>query len=130
MADKTRGKKQWWERPDPEDEAAPAPQVPAASSLTLTEEDVYLFREGTHYRVHERMGAHPDTASGVAGTRFAVWAPNAAEVTVIGDWNAWDKKADPLAPRAGSGLWEGFLPGVGKGMRYKYHVVSRHRGYR
>ncbi|HZF11454.1 MAG TPA: 1,4-alpha-glucan branching protein GlgB [Thermoanaerobaculia bacterium] len=96
----------------------------------LTEEDVYLFHEGTHYRVYEKLGAHPDEVDGVAGTRFAVWAPNAHEVSVIGDWNDWTKHLQRLAPHGVSGLWEGFLPGVRKGMRYKYHVVSRHRGYR
>src|SRR4051794_2647853 len=65
MADKSGGRK-WWER-----EEKPAP---AAPSMALREEDVYLFREGTHYRVYERMGAHPDTVDGAAGTRFAVWA--------------------------------------------------------
>src|SRR5437016_6939701 len=150
MPDPTRGKKkkQWWERPDPETAESPAeivpPPAPApfepaepvepakkdTSRHRLTEEDVYLFHEGTHYRVYEKLGAHPDEVDGVAGTRFAVWAPNAQEVSVIGDWNDWTKHLQRLAPHGNAGLWEGFLPGVRKGMRYKYHVVSRHRGYR
>ncbi|HVT17648.1 MAG TPA: 1,4-alpha-glucan branching protein GlgB [Thermoanaerobaculia bacterium] len=129
----------------------------------LTEHDLYLFNEGTHYRLYEKLGAHPlrrqggegaraaaprnaDAALGgeqaapeneetpreeaCLGTHFAVWAPNAQSVSVIGDWNGWDKKADPLAPRGGSGLWEGFLAGAAPGARYKYHIVSRLHGYR
>jgi 1,4-alpha-glucan branching enzyme len=67
---------------------------------------------------------------GVAGTSFAVWAPAAASVSVMGDFNGWDKQSHPLASIGGPGVWEGFLPGVGKGAIYKYHVVSRRRGYR
>jgi 1,4-alpha-glucan branching enzyme len=96
----------------------------------ISEQDLYLFNEGTHLRLYEKLGAHPGTVDGVAGTRFAVWAPNAAAVSVIGDWNDWELSAQPLAARAGSGLWEGFLPGVAPGAVYKYHVVSRQRGYR
>jgi 1,4-alpha-glucan branching enzyme len=97
----------------------------------LTEQDVYLFNEGTHYRLFEGLGSHPGTEDGKAGTWFAVWAPEAERVSVMGDWNGWSKEADPLARReGGSGIWEGFLPGVGVGAHYKYHVVSRHNGYR
>jgi 1,4-alpha-glucan branching enzyme len=99
----------------------------------LTEQDLYLFNEGTHYRLYECMGAHPGTNGDEEGTWFSVWAPNAERVAVMGDWNGWDKSAQPLKPRGASGIWEGFLPGVGPGARYKYHVVSRHPpegGYR
>ena len=98
----------------------------------LTEQDVYLFNEGTNYRLYQQLGAHPGTDdSGQAGTWFAVWAPEAERVSVMGDWNGWDKRESPLARReGGSGIWEGFVPGVAQGARYKYHVVSRHRGYR
>ena len=92
----------------------------------LTEQDLYLFNEGTHYRLYDRMGSHPEEE----GTWFAVWAPNAERVAVMGDWNGWDKAAQPLALRGDSGVWEGFLPGVGPGARYKYHVVSRFNSYK
>ncbi|HVT59697.1 MAG TPA: 1,4-alpha-glucan branching protein GlgB [Thermoanaerobaculia bacterium] len=114
-----------------------------SSESPISEQDLYLFNEGTHYRLHERLGAHPRLAgaaeagatagtgaAGAAGTHFAVWAPNAQFVSVIGDWNGWNKGADPLARRGGSGIWEGFVPGVGGGARYKYHIASRYRGYR
>jgi 1,4-alpha-glucan branching enzyme len=140
-------KRQWWERPEPEPDFEPQPVEdvkeeqaekkgePAVSSETaasheLTEQDIYLFHEGTHYQVYDKLGAHPDRVDGVAGTRFAVWAPNAEHVSVIGDWNDWDKTADRMSLRGSSGLWEIFLPAAAKGMRYKYHVVSRYRGYR
>ena len=64
------------------------------------------------------------------GTHFAVWAPNAERVSVIGDFNAWNKDAHPLRPEGSSGIWEGFIPEVKKGANYKYHVASRYRGYR
>ena len=97
----------------------------------LTEQDLYLFNEGTHFRLYDRLGAHFGTnEDGVEGVWFAVWAPNAESVSVIGDWNDWDKQADRLAPRGSSGLWAGFVPGIGRGAHYKYHIRSRFRGYR
>ncbi|HTQ81619.1 MAG TPA: alpha-amylase family glycosyl hydrolase, partial [Thermoanaerobaculia bacterium] len=126
-------RRQWWERggedETPETPEAP-PAVPAPSLHEITEEDLYLFHEGTHYTAFEKLGAHLDTAGGISGTRFAVWAPDAVEVSVIGDWNDWTKHVDCLERRGGSGLWTGFLPRAAQGMRYKYHVVSRYRGYR
>jgi len=89
------------------------------------EQDLYLFREGTHARLYERLGAHLETCDGRRGCFFAVWAPNAASVSVIGDFNAWAPEASPLAADETSGLWEGFLPDVKKGARYKYRVASR-----
>jgi 1,4-alpha-glucan branching enzyme len=91
----------------------------------MGEQDVYLFREGTHARLHEILGSHPGTREGSAGCSFAVWAPNAASVSVIGDFNDWDKEASPLSFSETSGIWEGFLGGVGKGARYKYRVTSK-----
>jgi 1,4-alpha-glucan branching enzyme len=88
----------------------------------LTEEDVYWFREGTHLRAYEKLGAHP----GEGGTSFAVWAPNALQVSVMGDFNGWDPYRHPLSPRGSSGIWEGFVPGVGPGALYKYRILSRH----
>ncbi|MFL6196182.1 MAG: 1,4-alpha-glucan branching protein GlgB [Thermoanaerobaculia bacterium] len=96
----------------------------------ITEQDLYLFNEGTHYRLYEKLGAHAGTDGDREGTWFAVWAPDAESVAVIGDWNGWDKRADLMAARGGSGVWEAFVPDVTPGMRYKYHVASRYRGHR
>ncbi len=96
----------------------------------LTDHDLYLFNEGSHYRLYRKLGAHPCTRDGKAGTSFAVWAPGAEAVSVMGDFNGWDKARHPLRPRASSGIWEGFVPGVGPGATYKFHVVSRYGGYR
>ncbi|HEY1479011.1 MAG TPA: 1,4-alpha-glucan branching enzyme, partial [Gaiellales bacterium] len=95
----------------------------------ITSDDLHYFAEGTHGSLARVLGSHPRTVSGVEGTTFAVWAPNAESVSVIGDFNGWNRTAAPLAPVAGSGIWEGFVPGVGHGAIYKYHVVSRN-GYR
>src|SRR6185295_10592582 len=100
------------------------------SASPITEQDLYLFNEGTHYRLFEKLGAHAGTKGRKEGTWFAVWAPEAEQVSVIGDWNGWDKRADPMSVRGGSGVWELFVPGVLPGVKYKYHVISRHRGYR
>ena len=78
--------------------AAPAPAVPSSVTL-LTEDDLYLFNEGNHFRLYEKMGAHLLTIDGVAGAYFAVWAPNADYVAVIGDFNGWDRGAHPLTAR-------------------------------
>jgi 1,4-alpha-glucan branching enzyme len=92
----------------------------------LTDHDIYLFKEGNHFRLYEKLGSHIMTSGGVEGTLFAVWAPNAARVSVIGDFNGWDKNAHALHVRHdGSGIWEGFIPGIGHGTLYKYHVRSR-----
>jgi 1,4-alpha-glucan branching enzyme len=95
----------------------------------LTNDDLYLYNEGTHYRLYDKLGAHLQVLDGKPGTYFAVWAPNAAEVTVIGDWNGWNRQADRLSPRGSSGIWEGFLEGVGQGAHYKYFIKSHHAGY-
>jgi 1,4-alpha-glucan branching enzyme len=100
-------------------------------SQRLTEHDIYLFKEGAHHRLYDKFGAHPAQQDSVAGAWFAVWAPNAEQVSVIGEFNGWDKRADPLAVRGdGSGIWEGFVAGAGRGREYKYHIVSRQHGYR
>jgi 1,4-alpha-glucan branching enzyme len=104
------------------------PKSPAVTRLT--EDDLYLFNEGTDYRIYEKLGAHPLTVNGQQGTYFAVWAPDAKQVSVIGDFNGWDRAAHLLQPRGQSGIWEGFIPGVGRGTLYKYHIVSRYRGLR
>jgi 1,4-alpha-glucan branching enzyme len=90
----------------------------------LTDHDIYLFKEGRHYRLYEKFGSHPGEVAGEAGTHFAVWAPNAGRVCVFGDFNSWNPEAHPLAERQdGSGVFEGFLTGVGAGSRYKYRIV-------
>jgi 1,4-alpha-glucan branching enzyme len=93
---------------------------------TLTDFDIYLWSEGTHYRTYEKLGAHVGERNGVAGTHFAVWAPNARRVSVIGDFNAWRDGADELHPVGTSGIWQGFIPGVGTGALYKYNIVSQY----
>src|SRR4029453_11361829 len=87
----------------------------------LGEQDLYLFREGTHSRLYAEMGCR----IGDAGATFRVWAPNASRVSVIGAWNGWDAGADPLAPRAdASGIWEGAVAAVKRGDGYKFRVVG------
>jgi 1,4-alpha-glucan branching enzyme len=95
----------------------------------LGDHDLHLFNEGTHTRLYEKLGAHPTTRDGDAGTHFAVWAPNAERVSVIGDFNDWNRDANPLQNVAASGIWTGFVPGVAAGSRYKYRIRSRHGGY-
>jgi len=95
----------------------------------LTDDDVYLFNEGTHSHLFEKLGAHLLTAEGVDGAYFAVWAPDTEIVSVVGDFNGWDPRANPLRAKGGSGIWEGFVPGASKGSLYKYHLVSRARSY-
>ncbi|HET9409653.1 MAG TPA: 1,4-alpha-glucan branching protein GlgB [Candidatus Sulfotelmatobacter sp.] len=102
---------------------ARAPQI-------LTDHDLYLFNEGSHYRLYDKMGAHPITHNGQQGTVFAVWAPNARSVSVIGNFNHWQNGANRLEPRSSSGIWEGFVPGAPRGSQYKYHIESEHHGYR
>jgi 1,4-alpha-glucan branching enzyme len=106
----------------------PEPAVRTDVSL-LGSQDLFLFNEGTHYRLYDKLGAHPLAPGGVAGTYFAVWAPSAGQVYVMGDFNGWNKTSHPLTPRASSGIWEGFVPGVRSGTAYKYHVVSRFQHY-
>jgi 1,4-alpha-glucan branching enzyme len=105
--------------------ALPAVVDPAV----VTAQDQYLFNEGSHYRAYRKLGAHPGRHEGKTGTWFAVWAPGAAQVHVTGDFNGWDKHATQLHPQGSSGIWQGFVPGVGKGAHYKYHIVSHNNGY-
>lgn len=90
------------------------------------EMDSYLFREGSHYRLYEKLGAHVLQDGDAEGTYFAVWAPNALDVSVIGDFNQWDRSCHPLSPmKNDAGIWEGFIAGVGNGCLYKYSVRTR-----
>ncbi len=95
----------------------------ANTTSLLSDQDVYLFNEGTHLRLYEKLGAHSSTIEGERGTRFAVWAPNARQVSLIGDWNDWGTGYE-LHPRGGSGIWEAFVPGIGPGSCYKYRIES------
>jgi 1,4-alpha-glucan branching enzyme len=108
----------------------PRTAIQPASASLLTQHDLHLFNEGTHYRLYEKLGAHPLTVNGVTGMYFAVWAPGAERVSVLGDFNGWRPDLHVLRPRESSGIWEGFVPGVGPGACYKYHIASRYHGYR
>jgi 1,4-alpha-glucan branching enzyme len=94
------------------------------SDLLLTDFDLHLIAEGTHYRTYEKLGAHLRERNGVAGVDFAVWAPNASRVSVVGDFNGWNPDAHPLTRRHEAGVWERFIPGVTAGALYKYRIVG------
>jgi len=96
----------------------------------LTDQDLYLFNEGSHVRLYEKLGAHPVTSDGVSGCVFGVWAPSAKAVSVIGDFNRWDATRHPLRVRGASGIWEGWVPGIQPGAHYKYHIASQQRDFR
>ena len=95
---------------------------------TLSDFDLHLLAEGTHYRAYEKLGAHLAAVDGIAGVRFAVWAPNARRVSVVGDWNGWDGRVHPMRLHPGNGLWEIFIPGVGSNVLYKYEILSKTPG--
>ena len=96
----------------------------------LSDHDIYLLREGSHVRLADKLGAHLCRKDSRDGVQFAVWAPNAKSVSVIGDFNGWKRGAHALLPRwDGSGVWEGFIAGIAAGACYKYHIVSRHHRY-
>ena len=106
------------------------PDITKTGSL-ITDYDVYLFRQGNHAHLYDKLGAHLAVSGGTQGTYFSVWAPNAAEVSVIGDFNGWKAGEDSLAARGDdSGIWEGFIPELGQGALYKYHIRSRYHDYR
>ena len=98
------------------------------SQPTLSEFDLYLLAEGTHTRAYEKLGAHRSERNGRRGVQFAVWAPNAEQVSIIGDFNQWNSALDMMRPSP-AGVWEGFVPDIGPGAVYKYHIVSRDRRY-
>src|ERR1700741_655703 len=101
------------------------PTTLADRPISLTGHDLYLFREGTHSRLYEKLGAHVLGD----GTQFAVWAPNAAQVAGIGDFNDWDPGAHPMLPSE-AGVWTAKVPIAKHGSLYKFHVVSRQGNYR
>ncbi len=100
-----------------------------ADRIFLGEQDLHFFNEGTHLRLYEKLGAHPLSWTASAGTAFAVWAPNAEQVSVIGEFNDWNTTSHPLSAKGQSGIWERFFPGIEKGTTYKYHITSRYNGY-
>jgi 1,4-alpha-glucan branching enzyme len=93
--------------------------------LVLGDVDIWLLGDGTHLRPFEVLGAHPGTMLGVDGTRFAVWAPNASRVSVVGDFNFWDGRRHPMRLRRECGVWELFLPGVPAGSLYKFEIRTQ-----
>ena len=95
----------------------------------LSEFDRYLLAEGTFHRAYQKLGAHITQRNGQRGVQFAVWAPNARKVSVIGDFNNWNTSANPMEPSS-SGVWESFIPNIGRGEVYKYHVESQYHGYK
>ncbi len=96
----------------------------------FSELDVYLFRQGSHSKLYDKLGAHIIESEGVKGTYFALWAPNAKSVSVMGDFNGWNKFSHQLAARwDSSGIWEGFIPDMARGEIYKYHIESKYHGY-
>src|SRR5437660_5533233 len=108
---------------------SPGPPIVASAPYLITDQDLYLYNEGSNYRIYEKMGAHPVTWNGQPGAIFSVWAPNARSVSVVGTFNGWDAKSHHLEPRASSGIWEGFVPGAQRGALYKYHIESQRHGY-
>jgi 1,4-alpha-glucan branching enzyme len=95
----------------------------------LSDYDLYLIAEGTHYNQYAKLGAHEITVNGIEGVVFAVWAPNAIRVSVIGDFNSWDGRRHMMRVRGSTGIWELFIPGLREGTIYKFEVKSRYRGY-
>lgn len=92
---------------------------------TISEDDLFLFGRGDERRIYEKLGAHPRTIDGVTGTSFAVWAPNAQRVSVVGDFNGWDARHHPMRVLGQSGVWELFAPGCGVGSHYKFQILTR-----
>ncbi|HEY3885942.1 MAG TPA: hypothetical protein VGL62_12075, partial [Vicinamibacterales bacterium] len=94
----------------------------------ITDFDLYLFGEGKHTRIYDRLGAHLTRLGETAGAHFAVWAPNAERVSVVGDFNGWDGRVHPMRSLGASGVWEIFIPGIPDGQRYKFEIRSRASG--
>jgi 1,4-alpha-glucan branching enzyme len=98
----------------------------SATELTLTDHDLHRWRDGRHNRAYEQLGAHLASIDGVEGARFAVVAPNAKRVSVVGDFNGWDGQAHPMRATGDCGVWQAFVPGVERGSLYKYRIRPRH----
>ncbi len=97
---------------------------PYAFPYLLSEFDLHLMGEGRHYDTYEKLGSHLKTLEGVRGVHFAVWAPSAQRVSVVGDFNRWDGRVNPLRARGSSGIWELFVPELGEGAIYKYEIIG------
>ena len=97
-------------------------QDPYAFPTYFTDFDLYLLGEGKHYQAYDRLGAQLRTVNGVTGVNFAVWAPNAARVSVVGDFNGWDGRIHPMRALGPSGVWELFVPDLQDGERYKFEI--------
>ncbi len=104
-------------------------QDPYSYGPCLSDFDLHLIREGNHFRTYEKLGAHVLEVNGVRGVHFAVWAPNAQRVSVVGDFNHWDPSIYPMRQHPGFGIWEIFIPGLGEGEAYKYHIRSLYNNY-
>lgn len=114
---------------DPPSLPQPAPAWEVRHDVTrLSEQDLYLFNEGTHFQLHHKLGSHVMEHQGRSGVYFAVWAPNADRVFVCGDFNRWQPEELELWQRGSSGVWEGFIPGLGAGALYKYRIHGRAGG--
>jgi 1,4-alpha-glucan branching enzyme len=113
---------------DPASETTKEP--PVTTVELLTDFDLHLLAEGLHERTWEQLGAHLKVVDGVSGVRFAVWAPNASRVAVIGDFNDWNPDCHPMLRREAAGIWECFVPHIGAGALYKYRIEARHGDYR
>lgn len=99
---------------------------PYAFSQLLTDYELHLFAEETFFEPYETMGVHLRTVQGIAGVHFIVWAPNAARVSVVGDFNQWDGCRHPMTNRGATGIWKLFIPSLTEGTLYKYEIRSRH----
>ncbi|MBV9229353.1 MAG: 1,4-alpha-glucan branching protein GlgB [Chloroflexi bacterium] len=116
--------------PGSESEQATNVEIDQQAPSIFSEFDLYLFGQGKHYHLYDKMGAHPRTVHGIDGVNFAVWAPNARAVSVIGDFNNWNRSANPMHLRHNDlGVWECFVPGLQAGTLYKYAVYSRYNNY-
>ncbi len=98
---------------------------PYAFWPTVGEMDTFLFNKGTHYKIYEVLGAHSIEHQGCIGTKFAVWAPNARQVALVGDFNKWDGRVNPMRSMGSSGIWELFIPGIGPGEKYKFEIRTQ-----
>ena len=94
----------------------------------LAEFDLYLFGEGRHWHIYRILGAHKKQVDGINGVLFAVWAPSAERVSVVGDFNNWDGRMHPMRVRGNSGIWELFIPGLGSGHPYKFEIRAKNNG--
>jgi len=110
-------------------QSAATPSTPATPPPILSDDDIYLHAEGTHHRLYDKLGAQLTTRDGVAGVSFAVWAPAAIHVSVVGSFNGWKTDQHPMSPRGSSGLWEIFIPGLLPGTLYKFFIRSRMDNY-